>query len=48
MAFIEPMHRNKPNITYLLNKRDHSHQHRGPVMWDVRISLFDNDKHEML
>ena len=23
MAFIEPMHRNKPNITYLLTRRRH-------------------------
>ena len=26
MAFIEPMHRNKPNITYLLTRFDTYHQ----------------------
>ena len=28
MAFIEPMHRNKPNITYLLTEL---------ILWDIKL-----------
>ena len=43
MAFIEPMHRNKPNITYLLHKYSQNTPHSLPVT--VRYGVdwaFDN------
>ena len=33
MAFIEPMHRNKPNITYLLTEKNPPDT-RCPIYWE--------------
>ena len=36
MAFIEPMHRNKPNITYLLDQQQ-------AQCWHISISIYSWD-----
>ena len=37
MAFIEPMHRNKPNITYLLLSAPGG-PHVGPINFTIMVS----------
>ena len=51
MAFIEPMHRNKPNITYLLTQiniqfeLETGHVHSKYLIILTKQALFFNSKH---
>ena len=48
MAFIEPMHRNKPNITYLLLQGKESLTNTQKLDQDIKFTQDARDHHEVM